>query len=94
MAVLFLPVFLVIGFASRNKVLEEHAVIDDLYMEDKERTEETHFNTAKNGGKRQIWHYESGGKRHFEFKHLVENMKSLIFASKSKTMAECTRREK
>ena len=37
MAVLFLPVFLVIGFASRNKVLEEHAVIDDLYMEDKER---------------------------------------------------------
>ena len=32
----FLLVFLVIGFASRDKVLEKHAVIDDLYMEDEE----------------------------------------------------------
>ena len=30
----FLLVFLVIGFTSRNKVLEEHAIVDDLYMED------------------------------------------------------------
>lgn len=35
----FLLVFLVIGFASRDEVLEEHAVIDDLYVEDEERTE-------------------------------------------------------
>ena len=32
--------------------------------------------------------YKFGGKRHFELKNLVENKKSLIFASKSKTMAE------
>ena len=32
-------VFLVLGFASRDKVLEEHAVIDELYVEDEERTE-------------------------------------------------------
>ncbi len=35
----FLLVFLVIGFSSRNEVLEEHAVIDDLYMKDEERAE-------------------------------------------------------
>ena len=35
----FLLVFLVIGFASRDKVLEEYAVIDDLNMEDEECTE-------------------------------------------------------
>ena len=32
-------VFLVIGFASWDKIFEEHAVIDDLYMEDEERPE-------------------------------------------------------
>ena len=32
----FLLVFLVIGFSSWNKVFEEYAVIDDLYMEDEE----------------------------------------------------------
>ena len=35
----FLLVFLVVGFTSRNKVLEENAVIDDLDVEDEERTE-------------------------------------------------------
>ena len=35
----FLLVFLVIGFTSRNKVLEEHAVIYDLDVEDEECTE-------------------------------------------------------
>ena len=35
----FLLVFLVVGFTSRDKVLEEHAVIDDLDVEDEERTE-------------------------------------------------------
>ena len=32
----FLLVFLVIGFASWNKILEEHTVINDLYVEDEE----------------------------------------------------------
>ena len=32
----FLLVFLVIGFSSWDKVFEEYAVIDDLYMEDEE----------------------------------------------------------
>ena len=42
----FLLVFLVIGFTSRNKVLEEHAVIDDLYVEDKECPEASYADTA------------------------------------------------
>ena len=42
----FLLVFLVIGFTSRNKVLEEHAVIDDLYVEDKECQEASYADTA------------------------------------------------
>ena len=32
----FLLVFLVIGFASWNKILEEHTVINNLYVEDEE----------------------------------------------------------
>lgn len=35
----FLLVFLVIGFASGNKILEEHAVVNDLDVEDEEGTE-------------------------------------------------------
>lgn len=35
----FLFVLLVIGFASRDKVLEEYAVINNLYVEDEESTE-------------------------------------------------------
>ena len=42
----FLLVFLVIGFTSRNKVLEEHAVIDDLYVEDKECPEASYADAA------------------------------------------------
>lgn len=42
----FLLVFLVIGFASRYKVLEEYAVIDDLYVEDEERTEASDADTV------------------------------------------------
>ena len=42
----FLLVFLVIGFTSRNKVLEEHAVIDDLYVEDKECPEASFADAA------------------------------------------------
>ena len=32
----FFLVFLVIGFTSRDKILEEHTVINDLYVEDEE----------------------------------------------------------
>jgi len=42
----FLLVLLVIGFASRDKVLKEHAVIDDLYVEDEERTEASDADTV------------------------------------------------
>ena len=42
----FFLVFLVIGFTSRNKVLEEHAVIDDLYVEDKECPEASYADAA------------------------------------------------
>lgn len=42
----FLLVFLIISFASRYKVLEEYAVIDDLYMEDKESTKTADADTV------------------------------------------------
>ena len=42
----FLLVFLVIGFASWNKILEEHAVVDDLYVEDEERPEASYADAA------------------------------------------------
>ena len=42
----FLLVFLVIGFSSWDKVFEEYAVIDDLYMEDEECPEASYADTV------------------------------------------------
>ena len=42
----FLLVFLVIGFSSWDKVFEEYAVIDDLYMEDEECPEASYSDTV------------------------------------------------
>ena len=42
----FLLVFLVIGFYSSDKVFEEYAVIDDLYVEDKECPEASYADAA------------------------------------------------
>ena len=42
----FLLVFLVIGLAPRDKVREEYAVINNLYVEDEERTEASYADTV------------------------------------------------